>query len=48
MFLCNIVSLQYQTLLSPPDTSSREHCFCFGPAASFFLKLLVIAFTPPQ
>ena len=31
-----------QTLLSPPDTFTTEHCFCFGPAASFFLKLLLI------
>ena len=37
-------SLQHQALLSPPDTSTTEHCFCFGPAASFFLELLVIAF----
>ena len=37
-------SLQHRTLLSPPDTSTTEHCFCFGPAASFFLELLVIAF----
>ena len=35
-------SLQHQTLLSPPDTSTTEHHFCFGPAASFFLELLVI------
>ena len=35
-------------LYSHPDTSTCEHCFCFGPAASFFLKLLAIAFTPPQ
>ena len=26
------------------DTSTSEHHFCFGPAASFFLELLVIAF----
>ena len=32
-------SLQHQALLSPPDTSTTEHCFCFGPAASFFLEL---------
>ena len=37
---------QYQTLLSPPDTSTAEHCFCFGPGASFFLELLVIALYP--
>ena len=32
-------SLQHRTLLSAPDTSTTEHCFCFGPAASFFLEL---------
>ena len=37
-------SLKHQTLLSPPDTSTTEHCFCFGSATSFFLELLVIAF----
>ena len=36
-------SLQHWTLLSPPDTSTTDHHFCFGPAASFFLELLVIA-----
>ena len=36
-------SLQHQTLLSPPDTSTTEHCVCFGPATSFFLELFVIA-----
>ena len=36
-------SSQHETLLSPPDTSTTEHHFCFGPTASFFLKLLVIA-----
>ena len=36
-------SLQYQTLLSPPDTSTTERHFHFGLAASFFLELLVIA-----
>ena len=36
-------SLQQQTLLSPPDTSTTEHRFCSDPAASFFLYLLVIA-----
>ena len=35
-------SLQHQTLLSPADTSTAECHFCFGPAASFFLELLVI------
>ena len=34
-------SLQHQTLLSPPDTSTTEHHFCFGPTSSFFLELLV-------
>ena len=28
---------------SPPDTSTTEHHFHFGPVSSFFLKLLVIA-----
>ena len=27
----------------PPDTSTTEHHFCFGPATSFFLELLGIA-----
>ena len=36
-------SLQHWILLSPPDTSTTDHHFCFGPAASFFLELLVIA-----
>ena len=36
-------SLQHLILLSPPDTSTAECCFCFGPADSFFLGLLVIA-----
>ena len=36
-------SLQHQTLLSPADTSTAECHFCVGPAASFFLGLLVIA-----
>ena len=36
-------SSQHWTLLSPPDTSITEHCFRFGPDASFFLELLVIA-----
>ena len=36
-------SLQHWTLLSQPDISTTEHCFHFGPAASFFLELLVIA-----
>ena len=36
-------SLQHQTLLSPSDISTTECCFCFGPAASFCLELLVNA-----
>ena len=36
-------SLQLQTLLALPDTSTTEHCFCFGLAASFLLQLLVLA-----
>ena len=36
-------SLQHWTSLSLPDTCTAEYCFCFGPAISFFLELLVIA-----
>ena len=36
-------SLQHQTLLSPPDTSTTGHHYHFGTAASFFLELLVFA-----
>ena len=36
-------SLLYQTLLSPPDTSTTVCHFHFGPDTSFFLELLVIA-----
>ena len=36
-------SLQHRTLLSPPDTSTMERHFHFGPIALFFLELLVIA-----
>ena len=32
----------HQILLSSPDTSTTEHHFGFGPAASFFLELLVL------
>ena len=39
-------SLQHQTLLSPSDISTTEHCFHFGSASSFFLELLVIAAFP--
>ena len=35
-------SLQYQILLSSPDTCITECHFHFGPAASFFLGLLVV------
>ena len=35
-------SWQHWALLSPPDTSTTEHRFHFGPAASFFLELLVV------
>ena len=34
-------------LLSPPDTSTTEHHFHIGTAASFFLELLVIAVCSP-
>ena len=36
-------SLQHWTLFSSPDTSTTECHFCFGPAAWFLLKVLVIA-----
>ena len=36
-------SWQHCTLLSLPDTSTTEQHIHFGPVASFFLKLLVIA-----
>ena len=36
-------SLQHQTSLSLLDTSATERHFHFGPAASFFLELLLIA-----
>ena len=44
--LVQYCSLQHWTLLSPPDTSTTEHCFCLGPATSFFLELLVIVLQP--
>ena len=31
-------------LLSPPDTSTTEHHFHFGPASSFFLELFLCSF----
>ena len=34
-------SLQYWTLPSPPDTSTTEWCFSFGPVSSFFLELFL-------
>ena len=36
-------SLQHHTWLLSPDTPTAEHYFSVGPAASLFLKLLVIA-----
>ena len=36
-------SLQQWILLSSPDKSTTEHQFCFGPAPSSFLELLVVA-----
>ena len=35
-------SLQHRTLLSPPDASTTERHFHFGPVASSFMELLVI------
>ena len=35
-------SLQHWILLSSPGTSTTEHHFRFGPAASFFLGILVV------
>ena len=37
-------SLQHQTLLSPSNTSTTDHHFCFGPASSFFLELFLCSF----
>ena len=37
-------SIQHWTLLSPPETSTTECCFCFGPATSFFLELFFHSF----
>ena len=36
-------SLQQWILPSSPDKSTTEHQFCFGPAPSSFLELLVVA-----
>ena len=35
--------LQHWSLLLSPYISTTEHHFCFGPASSFLLELLVIA-----
>ena len=40
-------SLQHPILLSSLDTSTAERCFHFGPAASFFLELLVVDLCSP-
>ena len=34
-------SLQHQTLLPSPVTSTAGHCFCFGSISSFFLELFL-------
>ena len=34
-------SLQHQTLLSPPDTSTTGRCLHFGSASSFLLELFL-------
>ena len=34
-------SLQHQTLISPPDTSTTACYFCFGSASSFLLELFL-------
>ena len=41
-------SMQHQILLSPPDTSTTEHCMHFSSSASFFLEQLeIILFSSP-
>ena len=40
--------LQYWILLSSADTSTAEHRFCVGPAASSFLGLLVVVLRSSQ
>ena len=35
--------LHYLSAFSPPDTSTTQHRFCFGPSDSFFLELSVTA-----
>ena len=42
-FSMHYFHLKHQNLLLPPDTSTIEYHFGFGPVASFFLKSLVIA-----
>ena len=34
-------SLQHQTLLPSPVTSTAGHCFCFGSVSQFFLELFL-------
>ena len=34
-------SLQHRILLSPSDTSTTGHCFCFDSDSSFFLELFI-------
>ena len=34
-------SLQHQTLLPSPVTSTTGHCFCYGSISSFFLELFL-------
>ena len=36
--------LQHWTLLSPPDTSTHGHHFCFGSTSSFFLEVFLCSF----
>ena len=48
---CVILFFIAWTLLSLPDASTSEFCFCLGPAASFFLELFphsssVVCWTP--
>ena len=40
-------SLEHGILLSPPDTSTTECRFRFGPAASFILELLIALHSSP-
>ena len=43
MFVIAVLPRSKCLLISPPDRSISDYCFCFGPAASFFLELLLIA-----